>query len=422
MFGSRLATALMAGLLVVGTTYAGPAAAATDSTVPHAKPDRIVLNPTVYPGSTQLLTWRTSPSVTSGYVQVRRYGETRIITVKQRRTRIVTPSASANKARHHSAALTGLESNALYSYRAGTPGNWSGWSAFRAAADTDDWDILGFGDTQKASAAWLRNIVESAFRKSPKPGAMIQIGDIVDNPRDDQQWHTLFDAFGTRLRNVNLFYTPGNHEQCILVRCDDLDGQAYRGHFSFAKNTATTMSEDWYYSDINNARIISLNAFRYLWDQKHFLEAALESNKKQWTVVMLHAPFFSSTKSRSNASLRKTLLPVLEKYNVDLVLAGHDHVYSRGHMRTNGPVYAVSVSSPKFYSLDDGSDWSENGATRVVAATQAATFQVVSFDGATMTYRAVIAAKGATSRTVGETLDSFTITKLSDGTKRVTSP
>ncbi|HZL06314.1 MAG TPA: hypothetical protein VFE45_13025, partial [Coriobacteriia bacterium] len=73
----------------------------------------------------------------------------------------------------------------------------------------------------------------------------------------------------------------------------------------------------------------------------------------------------------------------------------------------------------------NGSDWRENGATRVVAATQAATFQVVSFDGATMTYRAVIAAKGAkssTSRKVGETLDSFIITKLSDGTKRVTSP
>ena len=53
--------------------------------------------------------------------------------------------------------------------------------------------------------------------------------------------------------------------------------------------------------------------------------------------------------------------PLLDKYNVDLVLNGHDHTYARGHVpvRTSesdtpelGTVYVTSVSGPKQYGLD----------------------------------------------------------------------
>lgn len=59
---------------------------------------------------------------------------------------------------------------------------------------------------------------------------------------------------------------------------------------------------------------------------------------------------------------RKYWKPLLDKYNVDLVLNGHDHSYARGHVpiRTTdkdevnglGTVYVTSVSGPKQYKTD----------------------------------------------------------------------
>ena len=53
--------------------------------------------------------------------------------------------------------------------------------------------------------------------------------------------------------------------------------------------------------------------------------------------------------------------PIIDKYEVDLVLNGHDHTYARGHVPIReksgdsnkmGAVYVTSVSGPKQYSLD----------------------------------------------------------------------
>jgi DNA-binding beta-propeller fold protein YncE len=59
--------------------------------------------------------------------------------------------------------------------------------------------------------------------------------------------------------------------------------------------------------------------------------------------------------------MRAALAPLYEKYHVDLVLQGHDHVYSRSHKvagdrvvapEAPGVIYAISVSGPKMYKLE----------------------------------------------------------------------
>ncbi len=67
------------------------------------------------------------------------------------------------------------------------------------------------------------------------------------------------------------------------------------------------------------------------------------------------------THCRSQERTRNAFLPVFDKYNVDLVLAGHDHAYSRSYKLKDGvkvsddekgTVYVVSVSGPKMYSVN----------------------------------------------------------------------
>jgi acid phosphatase type 7 len=58
--------------------------------------------------------------------------------------------------------------------------------------------------------------------------------------------------------------------------------------------------------------------------------------------------------------MRNILEPLYERYHVDLVLQGHDHLYDRTHKifqgkrvpnSKPGTVYAISVSGPKRYAV-----------------------------------------------------------------------
>lgn len=64
--------------------------------------------------------------------------------------------------------------------------------------------------------------------------------------------------------------------------------------------------------------------------QANWLENALRSSRAVWKIVALHHPIYSSGKKHgSDVRLRKILEPMLTKYRVQVVFAGHDHVYER---------------------------------------------------------------------------------------------
>jgi 3',5'-cyclic AMP phosphodiesterase CpdA len=65
------------------------------------------------------------------------------------------------------------------------------------------------------------------------------------------------------------------------------------------------------------------------------------SSGASWTVVVLHHPVHSGGAGHgSTPGLDAKLAPMFETNGVDLVLQGHDHVYSRG--RTGGVTYVVT--------------------------------------------------------------------------------
>ena len=64
--------------------------------------------------------------------------------------------------------------------------------------------------------------------------------------------------------------------------------------------------------------------------QLNWLENSLRSSRAKWKVAAMHFPIYSSGKKHgSNLKLRKTLEPLLTTYAVQVVFAGHDHVYER---------------------------------------------------------------------------------------------
>ena len=62
----------------------------------------------------------------------------------------------------------------------------------------------------------------------------------------------------------------------------------------------------------------------------HELSRALEKRTAPWTILVLHRPIWSrGTHGSDERGWNRYLVPVIDRYDVDLVLAGHDHNYER---------------------------------------------------------------------------------------------
>jgi hypothetical protein len=186
--------------------------------------------------------------------------------------------------------------------------------------------------------------------------------------------------------------------------------------FTLPENGPKGFEETVYYIDYQGTRLISLNSPAFLAGseadsaaQVGWLESILENNQQKWTIVTAHHPVFSTKYGRNNARMKKALIPLFEKYHVDLVLQGHDHTYGRG---TNvpigkgrkpvieGPMYIVSVSGPKMYDI--GLDeWIQRGASNTQL------YQIIKVDGDVLRFEAY---------TLDDQLyDAFELKKKSNG-------
>jgi 3',5'-cyclic AMP phosphodiesterase CpdA len=137
------------------------------------------------------------------------------------------------------------------------------------------------------------------------------------------------------------------------------------------------------------------------------MEKLLAANPNKWTIVTFHHTIYSMARDRDNKEVRDAFQPLFDKYHVDLVLQGHDHVYSRTfRLRGNrvvpddqpGTVYVISVSGPKAY---DVSMSHENLMAK--AGTRVQLFQVLSVEEKRLSFVAYTV--------TGEVYDSFELKK-----------
>jgi hypothetical protein len=65
-------------------------------------------------------------------------------------------------------------------------------------------------------------------------------------------------------------------------------------------------------------------------EQIAWLEEELKKSRSDWKIVYLHHPLYSSGgRHGSDVQLREAIEPLLLRYNVSVVFAGHDHFYER---------------------------------------------------------------------------------------------
>lgn len=439
---TALLVAALVALVAVRTGAGGPATPTDDGTA-TAAPDRIILNPTTDPATSQTITWRTNESTEDGEVQVapadapddvRTVEADDSVAERLPRSRLV--------ARHHSATVTGLEASTAYTYRVGHGDDFSGWTTFTTAPSStgaDPWTFLYFGDAQWGLDAGWSSVVDQAFTRHPDAALALTAGDQVNDGNDDHQWEQWFDAVGPWASTRTFLTVAGNHELY-----GDEEMLRYRSQVQYPRNGPDGQDDLTYRVDVGDVRFITLdgNITDGLSDptdnglgavQAAWLEEQLAENPRTWTVVTIHQPMFSASKLRDNLAQRSAFLPLLEEYGVDLVLQGHDHAYARGHLAENdveggyaGPTYVVSNAGDKYYDLDPANrnNWTINDAVRDVAADKISTYQSIRVEQDRLVYTSVVGKVGdpgtgtgpfPTGLQPGDVLDTLTVTKDAGG-------
>lgn len=103
-------------------------------------------------------------------------------------------------------------------------------------------------------------------------------------------------------------------------------------------------------------------------EQYRWLEAALKASLARgsdWRIVVGHYPVFSAGEHGDTPELIEELLPVMERYQVDAYLCGHDHTMQHLQDRRAGVQFLVNGSGSKLGTLDHATQASTSRAAQV---------------------------------------------------------
>ncbi len=118
----------------------------------------------------------------------------------------------------------------------------------------------------------------------------------------------------------------GNHDrpQNVSYQPFNMNGQRY---YTFVRG---------------NVRFLALDTTLMDAKQVAWIEATLQGATEEWKVCFFHHPLYSNAdRHGSSIDLRLRLEPIFQKFGVDVVFSGHDHVYERLHPQ-KGISYFVS--------------------------------------------------------------------------------
>lgn len=265
--------------------------------------------------------------------------------------------------RYHSARIGDLKSGENYVYRIAGENYESEWNSYDCPDESSDsFKFIYMGDAQNDLYDTWARVMRSAYQKCPEAAFVLHAGDLINHADNDYEWAEFFAATMPFSNSIPLIATPGNHEYVKDIEGEKISFSKYwEPQFNFPNNGPKGFTDQAYYRDFQNVRIISLNSNRDIEAQSDWLDKVLSENPKTWSIVTFHHPVYSGSKGRYNEGVNIHWKPILDKHRVDMVLQGHDHTYARGtNFSANraddesiqGTLYVVSVSGRKQYPLE----------------------------------------------------------------------
>ncbi len=278
--------------------------------------------------------------------------------------------------------------------------------------------------------------VRNGFRKFNKGlplDGIILLGDNGYPTGTDEQYQaSFFNVYADELRSTPLWPCTGNH---------DLD-DAYRYLFttnSRAKAGGLASGSMFYYSaDIANLHLVVLDPWK-TWlqettDEAHlpwrkqlaWFQKDLAATNQEWVFLVQHFPVYCQGDYDSDTNgplkqLRERLVPMCDRFGVDLCLSGHDHTYQRSFLLHG------HLGHSKTFDLKKHLKHTSDGRTEAIVKqpkADAGTLYLVSGTGGgsrtqgKLTHPAMIPFESAKGKTRGLAIPSSLILEIDDRTLR----
>lgn len=203
-----------------------------------------------------------------------------------------------------------------------------------AARDTYNWNLT----MQQA----LKTDSDAVFLLSA--GDQInQSGAAKDDDKKTRESEYAGYLYPSVLRSLPVASTIGNH---------DTAGADYSVHFNNPNaedNLGATEAGSDYYFSYGDVLFISLNSNnRNQEEHRALMTKAVESNPDaKWKVVIFHSDIYGSGQPHADtdaATNRIIFAPLMDEFDIDVCLTGHDHTYSRSYQIQDGNVIDYDIS------------------------------------------------------------------------------
>jgi predicted phosphodiesterase len=183
-----------------------------------------------------------------------------------------------------------------------------------------------------------------AYRKIVGFDFVVMMGDNIyggHKPKDferkfEEPYKPLLDS------GVKFYACLGNHDSSdeIQYKPFNMNGERY---YSFKKGDVQFFVLDSNYMDST---------------QLDWIQHQLSESNAKWKIAYFHHPLYSDGRFHGpDVDLRKLLMPIFEKYGMNVVLSGHDHIYER--FKPEDGIYFFLVGNSgelRYHNLRQGSE------------------------------------------------------------------
>ena len=235
--------------------------------------------------------------------------------------------------------------------------------------------VIGDGGTGREPQVAVHEAMRKTVENEKHPlDFWIHVGDMAyDTGRDVEFQTRFFEMYESTLRNKVCWPSMGNHEGFTSSGKTGI-GPYYDAYVVPTRGETggvASGTEAYYSFDFANIHFICLDSHdlsRRPGDpMASWLKADLEKAKADWLIAFWHHPPYTkgshdSDKETDLTEMRQLIMPIVEAGGVDVVLAGHSHIYERS-MLMDGAYATPTVSENVI--LDDGDgDPESDGAYR----------------------------------------------------------
>ena len=241
--------------------------------------------------------------------------------------------------------LQGLQPNSIYEYRIVTAKSKGTWHSIKTDNDKG-FTALIFPDSQSSDYSGWQQLARAAQQRHKDSELYINMGDLVDNGQDGSQWRAWLGSVEPFSADTAFAPVIGNHEAYSL-EWKMTPPKAYINLFAVPENGLPEYKRQFYSFDYGPVHFTVLDTNfheaqgwqpQLLTDELRWLEQDLANSKARWKIVLQHRDIFMYAFSKESGrperatfflDFSRQLMPLYEKYKVDVVLSAHLHTYRR---------------------------------------------------------------------------------------------